>query len=93
MVRGITTTLKHTLGYFVTAAVTAAVQLFPLFWRAVGILELSCSLTVVISTLDGALANRRFFMMYAGIQGNTAKGVTFCAKNLFLYVFSDVPHL
>ena len=63
MVRGITTTLKHTLGYFVTAAVTAAVQLFPLFWRAVGILELSCSLTVVISTLGGALANRRFLYL------------------------------
>ena len=57
MVRGITTTLKHTLGYFATAAVTA-VQLFPLFWKAVGILELSCNLAVVGSAADGASPNR-----------------------------------
>ena len=41
MVRGISTTLKHTLGYFATAGVSA-VQLFPIFWKAVSILEMTC---------------------------------------------------
>jgi hypothetical protein len=81
MVRGITTTLKHTLGYFATAAVTA-VQMFPIFWRAVSILEMNCNLAVVAATADGASPNRRFFQMHAGIQGNTENDV-FCTNNLF----------
>lgn len=97
MVRGITTTLKHTLGYFATAAVTA-VQMFPIFWRAVSILEMNCNLAVVAATVDGASPNRRFFQMHAGIQGNTENDVVFRTKNLFnpernIYFFSDVPHL
>ena len=97
IVPGITTTLKYTLGYFATAVVTAA-QLFPLFWRAVSILEITCNLAVVGATADGASPNRRLFFMHAEIQGNTEKDVVYCTKNLFnparnSYFFSDVPHL
>jgi hypothetical protein len=97
MVRGITTTLKHTLGYFATADVTAA-QLFPLFWRAVRILEMTCNLAVVGATADGASPNRKFFCMHEMIQGSNDKDVVYCTRNLFqpdrnIYFFSDPPHL
>ena len=97
MVRGIATTLKHTIGYFATADVTA-VQLFPLFWRAVSILEMTCNLAVVGATADGASPNRKLFSMHEMIQGRNDKDVVYCTKNLFqpdrnIYFFSDPPHL
>ena len=96
IVPGITTTLKYTLGYFATAVVTAA-QLFPIFWRAVSILEITCNLAVG-ATADGASPTTRLFFIHAGIQGNTEKDVVYCRTNLFnparnIYFFSDVPHL
>ena len=47
MVRGVQTTLKFMFGYFLTQTVVSY-QLAPLFWRAVGILELNCNLHVVV---------------------------------------------
>ncbi len=82
MVRGFATTLKHTLRYFAKADVTA-VQLFPLFWRAVSILEMTCNLAVVGTTADGASPNRRLFSMHEMIQGSNDKDVVYCTKNLF----------
>ena len=79
MVRGITTTLKYTLGYFATADLTAA-QLFPIFWKAVSILEMTCN---VADDDDGASPNRRLFFMQAGIQGKTENDVVYYTKNLF----------
>eukprot|EP00112_Aurelia_sp_Birch-Aquarium-sp1_P022151 Seg6146.2 transcript_id=Seg6146.2/GoldUCD/mRNA.D3Y31 product="Transposable element P transposase" protein_id=Seg6146.2/GoldUCD/D3Y31 len=97
MVRGILTTLKHTLGYFATAGVSA-VQLFPIFWKAVSILEIACGLAVVGATGDGAPQNRKLYLMHAGVQGDVERGVVYCTKNLFnpernIYFFSDAPHL
>ena len=82
MVRGITTKLKHTVEYFATSDVTAA-QLFPLFWRAVSILEMTCNLAVVGATADGASPNKRLFCMHEMIQGRNGKDVCYCTKNLF----------
>ena len=38
---------------------------FPLFWKAAGILEDRCKLTVVAVTSDGALSNRTFYRMHS----------------------------
>ncbi len=97
MVRGISSPLKHTIGYFSTTGVTG-VQLFPIFWRAVSMLEITCGLAVVGATGDGASQNRKFFLMHESIQGNDGKNVVYCTKNLFapernIYFFSDAPHL
>ena len=71
MVRGIAT-LKHTIEYFATADVTA-VELFPLSWRAVSILEMTCKLAVVGATADGASPNRRLFSMHEMIKAEMIK--------------------
>ena len=42
MVRGLATNLKTSLAYFATSTLTA-VQIFPLFWEAVAILETTCN--------------------------------------------------
>ena len=52
MVRGIQTTLKFILAYFLTQTVVSY-QLVPPFWQAVGILGLNCNLHVVATSSDG----------------------------------------
>ena len=47
MVVGVNSHLKMSLGYFPSKSATSA-QLFPIFWRAVGILETQCGLKVAI---------------------------------------------
>ena len=84
MVRGITTKLKHTVGYFATSDVTAA-QLFPLFWRAVSILEMTCNLAVVGATADGASPNRRLFCMHEMIKMYaTVPRISFSLTGVFI---------
>ena len=72
MARGISTNLKDTLGYFATAGVTA-VQLFPIFWRAVSILELTFDLAVFGASGGGASQNRKCYQMHGGVQGMREK--------------------
>jgi hypothetical protein len=48
MVVGITSSLKYSLGYLGTKSATAD-QLYPLFWEAVSLLEISCGLKVKIN--------------------------------------------
>ena len=43
-------------------------QLFPLFWKAVGILEDKCNLQVVAVTSDGASSNRTMHRMHAKME-------------------------
>ena len=62
--------MKFSLGYFATNAVTSY-RLFPLFWRAVAILEVNCRLKVIAATGDDASPNRRFIRMHAAL--NTAQ--------------------
>ena len=56
--------------FFVHPKVYAWV-LFPIFWKAVSILEITCNLAVVGATADGASPNRRLFFMH----GTTEKAV------------------
>ena len=36
----------------------------PLFWEAIGVLELTCNLWVIAGTSDGASPNRRLYRMH-----------------------------
>ena len=91
LVRGVCTELKFALAHFATSGITAA-QMMPLFWEAVGILETSCNLWVVVATSDGASPNRRFYRLHkelnAGAGGDLCyRTVNFYAPHHFIYFF------
>ena len=80
--RGISTNLKDTLGYFATA-----VQLFPIFWRAVSILELTFDLAVFGAIGGGASQNRKFYQMHGGVQGMREKLLLIALKIFYGIMF------
>ena len=57
-------------------------QIFPLFWKAVDILE-GINLKVIAATADGASPNRKFFKMHRPIDGNPGKNVVYHTENLY----------
>ena len=72
-------------------------QLAPLFWRAIGILELNCDLHVVATSSDGMSANRKFYRLHKYVLGEESKIVN-KTMNIFapqrnIWFFADVPHL
>ena len=101
LIRSVVNPLKFSLANFATTGATSA-QLFPIFWKAVSILELRCKLKVVAVTCDGASANRKFYKMHSYLldeeQPNDVD-VTFKTMNMFaeeprnIYFFADPPHL
>ena len=96
LVRGVCTELKFCLAHFATTGVTA-VQLMPLFWEAVCILETTCNLWVIATTCDGASPNRRFFRLHKQLDGDDGdlcyRTLNLYAPHRFIYFFSDAPHL
>jgi len=94
--------LIETLANFATSGVTAT-QLFPLFWKAVGICETSCRLKIVATTCDGASPNRKMFRMHFQMErdedSNPNVDVCYRTRNLyskdgrFIYFIADPPHL
>ena len=56
--RSVINPLKFSLANFATSN-AKSVQMFPLFWKAVGICKENCNLKVVGVTDDGASSNRR----------------------------------
>ena len=96
-IRDICTELKFSLAYFATNGVSSH-QLMPLFWEAIGILELSCNLWVIASTSDGASPNRRLYRMHKPLDNNAEdefcyRTINLYAPHRYIYYFSDVPHL
>ena len=63
MIKSLANPLSYSLATFATAGITSG-QLYPLFWRAVAYLEMTCALKVVASTADGASPNRKFFRIH-----------------------------
>ena len=95
IVRGLCTDLKFCLSYFATTSVTA-IQIMPIFWAAVGILELRCNLWLVASTADWASANCTFFRMHRLMDKEP--GNEFCYRtvnhmlNIDLFTFPVMLH-
>jgi hypothetical protein len=87
---GITTNLKTSLGFFPTRNATAG-DLYPLFWRAIGLLENKCGLKVVSSTSDKATPNQRLYDMQGA--GQAYKTVNLFASDREVFFISDAPHL
>ena len=100
MVRGLTNPFKFSLATFATTGSTCF-QMFPLLWKAISILELTCGLKVVAETCDGASSNRKLFKMHKLLEPKEPNkaDVTYKVRNLFsreprnIYFFSDAPHL
>ena len=97
-IRGLTTNLKFSFSYFATKGVTA-VQILPIFWEAVSILEKTCHLWVIAATSDGASINRRFYRMHKDLDGNSQSDVCYRTINLYaenqfinFVSVSDPPH-
>ena len=63
LIRSLHNPLSFSVATFATKSITSY-QLFPLFWKAVSILELTCQLKVVASTADGASPNRSFVKIH-----------------------------
>ena len=101
LVRSIVNPLKFSFANFGTKNVTS-IQLFTLFWKAVGILEDNCEAKVVGVTSDAASANRNMYRMHLNMDRvedkNENVDVTYRTRNVvtdedrYIYFISDVPH-
>ena len=89
--------LSYSFATFATDGISSF-QIFPLFWKAVSILEITVGLKVIATTSDGASPNRAFYRMHFAFDAND-KPVTFRSPNIyslenrFIWFFSDAPHL
>jgi len=97
LVKSVINPLSFSFATFATKGVTSF-QIFPLFWKAVCLLEMSCNLRVVAATSDGASPNRTFFKMHKGfVSGDIVvyrtPNIYAEDENTFIYFFSDIPHL
>lgn len=102
LIRSIVNPLKFSLANFATTNATS-VQLFTLFWKAVGILEDNCGIKVVGVTSDGASPNRSMYRMHFNMTRvedvNGDVDVTYRTLNVmatekrYIYFISDPPHL
>ena len=63
MVKSIVNPQSYSFATFATNTLTSY-QLYPVFWKAVSILEMTCKLKVTATVADGASTNRKFFRMH-----------------------------
>ena len=102
LVRSIINPMKFSLANFAATNATS-VQLFPLFWKAVGILEENVGMKVVGVTSDRASPNRTMHRMHLHMtcikDMSVDVDVTYRILNimaeeeLYIYFISDPPHL
>ena len=71
LVKSVVNSLSYSLATFATTGITSY-QIFPLFWKAVNILE-NINLKVIAATADGASPNRKFFRMHKFLDGDAEK--------------------
>ena len=93
LVKSVVNPLSCSFATFATTGITSY-QIFPLFWKAVNILE-NINLKVIAVTADGASPNRKFFRMHKFLGGDAEKVVIYRSENLFSQEkrFADAPHL
>ena len=99
LVRGMCSDFKHVIAYYFTENVTSY-QLMSIFWKVVGVLELSLKLPVCATVNDGASPNRKFFDLHFQLVRNLKSDVIYKVPNLFattvprfIYFFADSCHL
>ena len=99
LLRSIVNPLKFTLANFATSNVKA-IQLFPLFWKAVGIVEDNSNLQVVVVTSDGASSNRTMYRMHLQMEEVKFNDSVvyrtinrFAFEKRFIYFVCDPPHI
>lgn len=90
---GVSSNLSASMGYFGTQTATSD-RLFPLFWKAVCVLERACKLKVIASVSDKGTPNQRLYSMH----GSDKDTVCYKTKNLYardreIFFISDPPHL
>ena len=95
-VRGFCSDLKFAFAYFAAHGVTS-LKIMTTFWKAISVLEITCKFPV-ITVLDGALPNRKFYSLHAPLDELNTKDVTYRKINLFepkryIWFFADAPHL
>ena len=96
-VTGLTSKLKFELSYMGTKNLLSY-QLISMYWKAVGVLEVTCKLRVMATTCDGAATNRAFFKMHRPLSYLDESSVVYRTINLYdktryIWFFSDTPHL
>ena len=98
LLRSIVNPLKFTLANFATKNLTS-LQLFPLLWKTVGILE-DNDLNVMAVTSDGAAANRTMYRMPSEMKHtNNDKGIVYKTRNIYaednldIFFICDEPHV
>ena len=98
LLRSIVNLLKFTRANSATKNVTS-LQLFPLLWKAVSILE-DNDLKVMAVTCDGDAANRTMYRMHSEMKHtNNDKGVVYKTRNIYaednrdIFFNSDEPHV
>ena len=97
LIKSVLNPLSFAFATFATEGIKSF-QLFPLFWKAVAILEITCNLKVIAAVSDGASPNRSFYKMHYSLNDNI-ESVTYKTPNIFssekrgLCFFSDPPHL
>ena len=91
-VKSVVNPLSYSLATFAATGVSSY-QIFPIFWKAVNILE-NINLKVIVATAD-----RKFFRMHTFLGGDAEKAIIYTSENLFskekryIYFFADAPHL
>ena len=59
--------LSYVFATFATEGITSY-QLFPIFWKAISILELTCKLKLIVATYGSASQTRAFFKMHEALE-------------------------
>ena len=96
-IRGLCSNLKFAFAYFATHAVTSF-QIMTTFWKAVLILEITCTLPLITVVSDGASCNRKFYRMHEPLDDLNKRDVTYRTIDLFpmnhwIWFFANAPHL
>ena len=101
LVREMCSDMKHIIAYYFTENVTSY-QLMSVFWKIVGVLEVSLNLWVIAAVNDGASPNRKFFelhsMLMSDVENEVVSDVVYKVNNLFamdrfIFFFPDACHL
>ena len=101
LVRGMCSDMKHIIAYYFTENVTSY-QLMSVFWKIVGVLEVTLNLWVIAAVNDGASPNRKFFelhsMFMSDVENEVVSDVVYKVNNLFamdrfIFFFPDACHL